>query len=431
MRKWGALLLALALCLGMTACGDAAARVVATVGDTKITSAEAAVIYEFIAKQQVTYYAQNGYSLDLTNKEIIASLKSETLNYITQNVAIEKKLAEMGLALTEEERNEVTAEAETEYEAMIQEMVSYYGMTDAEARTEADAEGYSLEAHKYIMVANANGNRLFDAAVADVTVTDENIQAEYDHLVADATEAYAATPAQFGTDLLGGTVVYARPEGYRYIKNLVIGLPEEITTQISEKQDAQFEAWYNNYMLNSQLASDTTLDEAGKADLQAQIDTASADYTRLQEEIDALTKEGQDAVLPKAEEVLALCKAEGADFDALLAEYGEDTATSESIIKNGYPVSAVSTSFVAAFTEGAMALENVGDVSDLVISTYGYHILKYAGDVEPGAVPLDEVLEEVSAHALEAKQNEVFQAQMEAWMTAYNIKTYTSRLTVK
>ena len=63
--------------------------------------------------------------------------------------------------------------------------------------------------------------------------------------------------------------------------------------------------------------------------------------------------------------MLALCQADGADFDALMTEYNGDTVTGDLLTK-GYPVSATATAYVDAFTGAAMALEKIGDISGLV-----------------------------------------------------------------
>lgn len=432
MKKWGALLLAIGMCLALTACGQPdpakeAAKVVATVGGTNITKGEALEVYDFVTKQTIAMYTQYyGIAVDPSEKEFVSSMKSETLNLMAETVGMEKKLAEVGLALSDEEKAKLDADADAEYESIVQSYVSTYGLEEEVARTTADDQGFSRFALRYIMGRNAVTEKLRAYAVADLVLTDEEIKSEYDHLVADAASSYASTPAQFGTDVLSGMTVYSRPEGYRYVKNLVIGLPEEIKTKVTAKQQELFEAMYQEYIAQGEL-TDTTLTDEKKAEYQAQIDAAKADTARLEEELKALIQEGQNAVRPKAEEVLALAKAEGADFDALMAEHSVDTPTNQTIVDNGYPVSAASTSYVSEFTAGAMALANVGDVSDLVASDYGFHILKYTSDVAPGAVPYEEVKTEVDAHALEHKEGEVFEAKITEWLKLYNIKTYISR----
>lgn len=83
----------------------------------------------------------------------------------------------------------------------------------------------------------------------------------------------------------------------------------------------------------------------------------------------AESQEDYDAALARAEEVLARAKA-GEDFVKLADEYNEDTAQDNSVgmvFPEGY--------MVKAFEDAAFALEE-GEISDIVQTPYGYHIIK-------------------------------------------------------
>ena len=61
--------------------------------------------------------------------------------------------------------------------------------------------------------------------------------------------------------------------------------------------------------------------------------------------------------------------------------YNEDSSTEEQMLR-GYPVAEGSQLYGEEFIAGALALENVGDVSDVITTDYGYFILRYAKDLE-------------------------------------------------
>ena len=133
-------------------------------------------------------------------------------------------------------------------------------------------------------------------------------------------------------------------------------------------------------------------DEAGKpldeqiAALEEQVAQAQATIDEVQPKLDAANEAAFAEILPKAEEVLAKVQA-GEDFDALIETYGEDGGmNSEPAKSRGYLVCDGLTLFVQEFQDAAMALENVGDVSGLVKTSFGYHILQYAGDIASGTV---------------------------------------------
>lgn len=102
------------------------------------------------------------------------------------------------------------------------------------------------------------------------------------------------------------------------------------------------------------------------------------------------TGKDEEAVRKKAEEVLAQAKA-GADFAELARKYSEDPASAE---KGGDLGFFSRGKTVPEFEEVAFSLPE-GSVSDLVRSTYGFHIIKVTGHQAAFTRPLDSVKEEI------------------------------------
>ena len=431
MKKWVAVLLMLVLALSLTGCqtdpAKEAAKVVAEVNGAKITKGEAESIYNQMMTETEYYYSMYGYSFDRADKTVIASIKSQTLTLMTENLALEQKAEALGLALTEEEEAAVEQDAQDQYNELISGMMEQYELTEEDAVAQAAEAGTTLAMIQYFLRNDKIQQKLHDYAGQDAAVTDEEITAEFDTRVAKAKENYDATPSQYSTDVLNGSTIYYRPAGYRNIKNLVISLPEDVQTTVDDLSSQLYMATYSKYMYDYQLTNGGELDDATKqeytdksAEYQTQIDD-------LQVQLDAAAAAGREQIQAKADEVLALCKAEGADFDALMAEYNGDTATG-TLVEVGYPVCADSTGYVEAFTQGAMALEKVGDVSDLIATSYGYHILQYASDVTEGAVELDDALRAaIESDLLTTKQDDAYTAAREEWIKEAKIKTHVSK----
>ena len=127
------------------------------------------------------------------------------------------------------------------------------------------------------------------------------------------------------------------------------------------------------------------------------------------------------SVQEKLDEIYGKIEA-GEDFESLIEAYGEDPGMKNEPTKSrGYYVSSASTNWDANFTAGAMALANVGDVSETpVISTSGVHIIRYESDVTAGAVALDEVRETLYEDTLESMKAEHFDSELESWVNALN-----------
>ena len=102
---------------------------------------------------------------------------------------------------------------------------------------------------------------------------------------------------------------------------------------------------------------------------------------------------GDDEAAAKAKaEALVAELANGADFATLAQENSDDTFTAE----NGGDLDFITAGMMdEAFDDAAFSLAQVGDVSDVVETEFGYHIIKLT-DIKPEEVtPLAEVSEEI------------------------------------
>ncbi|MDR3296074.1 MAG: peptidylprolyl isomerase [Clostridiales Family XIII bacterium] len=130
-------------------------------------------------------------------------------------------------------------------------------------------------------------------------------------------------------------------------------------------------------------------------------------------------KEHTPESLEKAEQILEKAKA-GDDFSELAKEYSDDTSA-ESGGDVGYFDE--TTSFVAEFKEAAFALQ-VDEISDVVETEFGYHIIKVTERTETHQQTLDEVRETISDQLLETEHLETFYSEVEAAMVSANLIEY-------
>jgi peptidyl-prolyl cis-trans isomerase D len=98
----------------------------------------------------------------------------------------------------------------------------------------------------------------------------------------------------------------------------------------------------------------------------------------------------EEEVRKQAEEVLKKVKAPGADFAALARQYSEDTSK-----ETGGDLGLFARGrMVPEFETAAFAMQP-GQISDLVKSQYGYHIIKVTERQEPKTTPLDQVRSQI------------------------------------
>jgi len=386
-----------------------------------------------------------GTKLDITDASIISQAQTYVVETLEQEMALEAKTKELGLdQLTEEEEQKAQEDAQSHYDSELS-YVKNYELTDSglegeeldKAAAEHMAEdGYTME--KFLEDAKKEiiSEKLEQYAIKDVTVTDEEVQAEYDSKVAADKETYGENANSYVSAANNGSTLYYAPAGVRRVKQILTSFKDEDKDAISAANTAISEANTNITAANNKISADQevvdseTATEEEKATAQADLDAAKADLEAAQ---NALT-EAQKALSDATETAFANIDADtdaileelanGGDWDTLMAEKNSDPGMkSGETAEKGYAVCAGMTSFDSAFVEAAMALEKIGDYSGKIRGTsYGYYIIKYVGDEPEGAISFDSVKEDIHDDLLETKQDETYDAAVEEWVKAANVK---------
>lgn len=392
-KRLPALLLCIAILTGMMTAGCSVSNMKLLVGQ---------VGRETVTFRDVTLYANyllmsQGYSRSDLTADNIKSLNQSALGYVIEDKVICQKAAALGLYPLSAENQKKADDNFNSYMANMEAsyLSAYPGTSGGEAqvRSAVDAslqtQGMTEDGLKELMTMFEVKDVLKAATTKDVTVSDDEIQTEYNKLLAAQQSSYSANPTAYDAALTDGTtVVVYRPAGYRYIKHILIAMPSDIASQIS------------------------TATGSG--------DTAS---------VATLREKGLAQIKDKADEALALVQ-NGGDFDKLMAQYGEDPGMQSEPAKTaGYQVGAKS-SYVPEFLAAAMGLAKAGDTTGLVATDYGYHIIRYVGDVPAGAVPLSEVKEGVRASVLATKQGDAFTALVAKWKKETTIKQNAGKMPV-
>ncbi len=433
MRKKSVLALLLAVMMVLSGCAlvskdeekDNARVIIDVNGETVTKQVISAAVRNQISQNE--YYNQlfssyYGYSAMYPTDE--ATVTNQVVEAYTQNLVLKQKAAALGMTeLTDEEKTHAEEHAKEYYDSFIQSVISAFlpnsGLEGDELT--AAAEKYVSE-HSDVKTVDGRATyedflnaameevaveKVQEDIVKDVTVTEEEIKADFDTKVEAAKTTVESNPDSYGYNRMNGTAVYYAPAGYRMVKHILVGISDEDTKATDEAQTALTEA---------QDALTNAAEGADKDALQAAVDAAQAAY-------DAAKAAGMANAKVKADEVYAKATADGTDFDALIAEYSTDHMPEEGYaIREGYAY------FVEPFVTAAMAMQNVGDVSEPVESTYGYHIIKYVSDVAEGPVDLETVRESISSELLTAKKNERTDATIKQWVDEAKVTTYMDRL---
>jgi len=475
MQKKALLALMLALTMLLSSCAliqkdpavDAATEII-RVGDTVFTKAQVQYQIDYQLDYMAYMYSMYGMSYDVTDPANIAEAQTAVIDGLVEEAVRVAKAKELGLdQLTEEEQAELQTTVDDTV-AEYREYIKNFYITDTTLEGEAleaeidrlsvemgvDAETLAESEKQYFVQ-----NKLYEHVTGDVTVTEEDIQAEFDSYVASAKESYASDLSTYGYNVNNDTAVYYRPAGYRMVKQILVKFTEEDQAAIDAANEGLTEA---QNAANTALTTLTGLGVKEPATLSSQVavtlDPATGDlveavasFTEEQtEEVAAaaqelavtnaralyfekkvaeVTKAAFANIAADADDVLAQLEA-GADWDTLMAEKTEDPGMQGDTVtaKNGYAVCEDYYYFDDAFTAAAMAIPEVGQWSDKIEGSYGYYIIYYASEVAEGPVALDDVREGLSSTLLTNKKEAKFTETVDAWVAAADVKIDTKAL---
>ena len=429
--------------------------------------------YAGVDSQFSSYYGVSlaDYGYDTVYKQLIA----ETL---LQDAVLEAKAAELGLdQLDDETMAGLTEEAAANFESYVTSVWDYFAsddLTDEEIREDCvaylESMGYTEDALLESLIDNYVSEQLYNYITADVTVTEEDIQAAFDELVAEQ-EASFADDSTYNTSRNNGDTIVWNPEGYRMVRHVLIKFTDDQATRYSELQDtldtlneelealqtAAEEAAAATDESTTEATDETAAEATAEATDEAAgetapeataeaTDEAAAETTgetaeateapaRTEEEINAEIADVEaeltalyEELLPTAQEVIDAFNS-GTSFSDLIDQYNEDPGMeNEPTATNGYAVSANSTAWDPAFTEGAMSIESIGEISEPVYGQNGIHIIYYDSDIPAGAVDLETVRAEIEESALNTKLNDTYDNTLAEWVEAVNPVYHYDRL---
>jgi len=401
LKKIGALALCAALTISVSACSMAFVneerdmnQVVAEVNGTQLlkseflTTADSYAVSSYGTTYSTMIQGADKATIEAYNKSILESMINSELLY---QEALKEGLvdnSEEGRKAVEEEIN---AEIEEQRQSYV-EMAETNEYEDPEAYADEMMETY-IKGYGYDDMEQAINDRIKNEGItamqdklnAEVSYTEEEAKEMYDLQVESHVESIKENPQMFQMYQSMGGQYFARPEGARFVKHILISLPDEAQSEITKLRNSG--------------------DEAGA---------------------DALRDEELAKIQANADAALARVNA-GEDFDALMEELGEDPGMKAEPAKTeGYLVYEGS-GMVAEFEEAALAMQNEGDVTDLVPTDYGYHIIKYIKD-GGGQIPFEEVKEDMVESGLKLEQQSHTQEYLKTLKENSSIKTYENRL---
>ncbi|MBR5009152.1 MAG: peptidylprolyl isomerase [Clostridia bacterium] len=375
MKRILSLIIALVMALGVFACAEDASQgtVLMTVDDEKVY------------QDQVQEIAELLYQYGYTNSvNMTLGLKYVLLNQVAPFLLTRGQEAEL---LGEERLSELKETYTNEFNDYFESYVeSLAGENDTEedkaahrAQAQKDFEDADLFLDKYIADMVAQDAFEVYRQQIDIDVTDAEVDARYMEYIEEEKAYFQGNVPLYENYQRYGYTLYWQPDGYRGIIHILISADEDA--------------------LNAYKAAAGD-EEKAKA--------AAAVVASVQETLDEIYKALED----------------GEEFISLIEKYNIDPGMQdEENLKNGYAVHKDSITYVDEFTKGAFAdeMQQVGDVSQPVVTSYGVHILYYLRDIPEGAKELtQEFAQELKEELESAKLIEIISEQLRAFPITYS-----------
>lgn len=372
-----------------------------------------------------------------TDAEKAARLQGTVDSFVGLGV-IENKLAEAGKNdFTDAELEAMNQQARSKYEELWQLLYQQMQQSDAsvseeEVTAQLELMGYTFQAIYDELVLQTRQNRAIETFVGDIVLTQDQVDAYYEEQFVGPDRAdYENNIDKYDQEILmNNNEAFFTPEGYRYIHQIVLKIPEEAVKAARTEQVALNRATQSMATALQALTlaattaegwDDMTEARALYDEAEAALKAAQADYARrLEEEALPLVKQTTDEIASQY--------AAGIDFKTLISRYSTDT-TERNLNGDGYPFHPDSRMWPENFRQAASALEKVGDISQPFVTEQGVHILCYAGEVPAGAHALtDDERELLNAAALRYYQMDKLNDLIDGWQGDYEIETHPELL---
>lgn len=413
-------------------------QIVAEYGDGKVILLnDARESYDTVA----SLYAQYGISM----ADYADEIKESILLGMVENAIKEDKIAELGLDQPDEATlAELTRLANEDWENYVSYASQSYadsGLSEEEIREKAierlTQAGYSEENLLNNRISEYADEALTAYITKDVTIDDDEIEEAYSEMVDNDRGDYEDSDHTYNAARGSGSLITWNPEGYRAVKHVLVKFNDEQAAQYSELKStleslnaeldaldkAENEAEEKVEEAEAESPAEEAVEEAAEEAVPRAREEIQSDIGKVGASIEALYSE----LLPKAQEVIDAFN-NGTDFDALIAQYGEDPGmTREPTATIGYAVAADSTYWDKAFTAGAMSIASIGQISEPVRGDNGIHIIYYMSDITPGEVPLEEIRDQVAESALEDKKTTAYDDQVAEWVDEANVEYHMER----
>lgn len=406
-------------------------QVLAEVNGEQILRKEWSEIYEYYEYMYINYY---GYSKE-TYPQYFEELKTNVLDsLIASKIWEQKAKAANSLEYNDEQREEARKEVEEEIKEAIKinadtlfaavegqddaEDYEYYYET-AKEKYEADMKTNDITVESLIedkLKENAL-DAFKEEQLVEVKVLEADILSAYDELVKEQKESFIGDDdkdyAAFVKAWNNGDDMAIILDSYSLVQHILIKYDTELGTKITAAAKEVTTAQTALDKLKEELEDLT--DETKKTEKQAEIDEAQKTLDEKTAAYKATRTEAEADAKAEAEEVLTSVQgADEAKFIEVMIDKTEDSMNTEELAKKGYLVGNED-GMVTEFHDAAIALANDGDMTGLVATDYGFHIIRKIKSLTEGQLKYSEMKEDLHEGLLEEAKSTKWDEVQKSW----------------
>lgn len=429
-------LIVLLLSLLLTTCISALSEsaedpVVVRVGDITFTQSE--VQFGYVSSLDVLK-AFNG---EVTDEDRQVLLEGTIQRAVDIGVA-ECKLKQLGkYDFTEEELSTLQYSAQQAFDQTWQELYKRAQEEDVET-TEAEIthwleeSGYTVDAYFREAQITERQYRLVEMYCSDIVLKQSDVDDFYmENYVEPDREKYENDIDLYDSEIaLTNSEAFFVPEGFRYIKQIVLPLPDGFEDQLKP-----YERRVKSRLQDAQTVYLELADAAAEAETMEDFAEQKAAYKAAREKMEearqaylAKLKEAVPQVQDTVDTIRQATEA-GIRFEDSIKKYSIDQQYVEG---NGFQFHPNSKRWPEPFGEAIAAMEKPGDLSEPVASDDGVHIFCYMGDVPAGVHTLtDEERAALEQSALRAAQKKKLDELVQEWKADYEIETHPELIDVE
>ena len=429
-------LIVLFLSLLLTTCISALSEsaedpVVVRVGDITFTQSE--VQFGYVSSLDVLK-AFNG---EVTDEDRQVLLDGTIQRAVDIGVA-ECKLKQLGkYDFTEEELSTLQYSAQQAFDQTWQELYKRAQEEDVET-TEAEIthwleeSGYTVNAYFREAQITERQYRLVEMYCSDIVLKQSDVDDFYmENYVEPDREKYENDIDLYDSEIaLTNSEAFFVPEGFRYIKQIVLPLPDGFEDQLKP-----YERRVKSRLQDAQTVYLELADAAAEAETMEDFAEQKAAYKAAREKMEearqaylAKLKEAVPQVQDTVDTIRQATEA-GIRFEDSIKKYSIDQHYVE---RNGFQFHPNSKRWPEPFGEAIAAMEKPGDLSEPVASDDGVHIFCYMGDVPAGVHTLtDEERAALEQSALRAAQKKKLDELVQEWKADYEIETHPELIDVE